>query len=295
MGFFRFGREKNCRNAAFFSAKCLTWRRQLPNGLAQLNLTGSGRQSTNADLFAIPGQSFPSLVGTYYQRTDDGQIKMTKVTDPNNSALVRYVPQIAEGTKNFGNTTPKYKYGFNTAISYKGLTLAGQGELRTGYVVYNTIGENLDFTGIGTRSTQFGRNDFVYPNSALPQTDASGNVTYVPNTSALTPGGSEFWANTATWNTGVAENYVTSGKFFKIREVSLGYALPTALVSRLGLVKGASVNIFGRNIFTWVPKENIYTDPEFSGTAQGSNAIGINTVLQTPPTKFYGATLNVTL
>ena len=55
------------------------------------------------------------------------------------------------------------------------------------------------------------------------------------------------------------------------------------------------MNIFGRNIFTWVPKENIYTDSEFSGTSVGSNAVGINSFLQTPPTKFYGASLNVTL
>ena len=268
----------------------------LPNGLSQLNLTGSGRQSTNVDLFAIPGQPFPSLVGTYYQRTDDGKIKMTQVNDPYNPALVRYVPLIATDTKNFGNTQPKYKYGFNTAISYKGLTLSGQGELRTGYVVYNTIGENLDFTGVGARSAQYGRKDFVYPNSAIPVRDAAGAITsYAPNTSTLTPGGSEFWANTPSWNTGVGENYVTSGKFFKIRELSLSYALPAAMTSKLGLVKGASINLFGRNLYTWVPKENIYTDPEFSGTAVGSNAVGINTVLQTPPTKFYGATINVTL
>ncbi|MBC6990505.1 SusC/RagA family TonB-linked outer membrane protein [Hymenobacter sp. BT491] len=268
----------------------------LPGDLPQLVLAGSGAagQTTNADLYAIKGKPFPSLVGTYYQRTDDGRVKMAKVSDPNDPTLQRYVPLIATDTKNFGNTQPKYKYGFNANITYKGLTLSGQGELRTGYVVYNTIGENLDFTGGGQRSVQFGRQDFVYPNSAIPQTDAAGNVTYVPNTTALTPGGSEFWANTPTWNTGVAENYVTSGKFFKIREVSLSYALPTAMVSKIGLVKGASVNLFGRNIFTWVPKSNIYTDPEFSNTAIGSNAIGINTVLQTPPTKFYGATLNVT-
>jgi hypothetical protein len=83
--------------------------------------------------------------------------------------------------------------------------------------------------------------------------------------------------------------------FFKIREVSLGYAVPAALTSRLGVIKGASLNFFGRNIFTWVPKENIYTDPEFSATQPGSNAIGINTFLQTPPTKFYGVTLTATL
>ncbi|AHJ98759.1 hypothetical protein Hsw_3164 [Hymenobacter swuensis DY53] len=267
----------------------------LPPGLTQLNLTGSGRQSTNADLFAIKGQPFPVLQGTYYQRTEDGKVKMQQVADPNDPTLVRYAPLIASDTKIFGNTQPKYKYGFNTSISFKGLTLAGQGEYRTGYVVYNTIGENLDFTGSGERSVKYGRQDFVYPNSAIPQVDGAGNVTYVANTGGLTPGGSEFWANTPTWNTGVAENYVTSGKFFKIREVSLSYAIPAALVSKIGLVKGASVNFFGRNIFTWVPKENIYTDPEFSGTAIGSNAIGINSVLQTPPTKFYGATLNVTL
>jgi len=270
----------------------------LPGDLKQLLLTGSGAggQTNNAGLYAITGQAFPSLVGTYYQRTDDGRVKLVKVSDPNDAALVRYVPLIAADQKNFGNTQPKFKYGFNTSITYKGLTLAGQGEMRTGYVVYNTIGENLDFTGGGQRSAQYGRQDFVYPNSAIPQTDASGNVTYIPNTGVnevKTPGGSEFWGNTANWNTGVAENYVTSGKFFKIRELSLSYAIPTELVSKIGLIKGASVNLFGRNIFTWVPKENIYTDPEFSGTAAGSNAVGINTVLQTPPTKFYGATLNV--
>ena len=267
----------------------------LPNGVSQLTLTGSGRQSGNADLVAIPGQPFPVLQGSYYQRTDDGRIKMFKVTDPNDATLVRYVPLKSTDNKVFGNTQPKYRYGFNSSINFKGLTLSGQGEVRTGYVVYNSIGEDLDFTGGGQRSVMYGRKDFVYPNSALPQKDANGVTTYVPNTSTLTPGGSEFWANNTSWNRGVAENYVTSGKFFKIRELSLSYALPTAVVSKFGLIKGASLNVFGRNLYTWVPKENIYTDPEFSGTAAGSNAVGINSFLQTPPTKFYGASLNVTL
>ncbi|NVO85554.1 SusC/RagA family TonB-linked outer membrane protein [Hymenobacter terrestris] len=266
----------------------------LPTGLTQLTLGGSGRTSANADLVAVVGQPFPMLQGSYYQRTDDGRVKMGTTQDPTTKEI-RYFPLKATDTKLFGNTQAKYRYGFNTNINYKGLTLSGQAELRTGYVVYNTIGENLDFTGAGQRSAEYGRMDFVYPNSAIPQTDASGNVTYVPNTEGLTPGGSEFWANTPNWNRSVAENYVTSGKFFKIREVSLGYTLPASITSKFGAIKGASVNVFGRNIFTWVPEENIYTDPEFSGAANGSNAIGINSFLQTPPTKFYGVTLNVTL
>ncbi|MCA8831335.1 SusC/RagA family TonB-linked outer membrane protein [Hymenobacter pini] len=252
----------------------------LPEGLSQLALTTGG----NSQLYAIPGKPFPILKGTYYQRTEDGRVKMTTSQDPVTKET-RYFPLRAADTKEFGNTQPKYRYGFNTSLTFKGLTLAGQGELRTGYVVYNSIGEDLDFTGGGQRSVTYDRQDFVYPNSAILGADGT---TYVPNTSGLTPGGAEFWASTA-YNRGVAENYVTSGKFFKIREVSLAYALPTSLVSKVGFVKGASLNIFGRNIYTWVPKENIYTDPEFSFS--NSNAIGINTNLQTPPTKFWGASL----
>ena len=262
----------------------------LRDGLPQLILGGSGASTANATLVAIPGQPFPVLQGTYYQRTEDGRVKMGTTADPT-TGDVRYFPLRATDNKIFGNTQPKYRYGFNTNFTFKGITLAAQAEMRTGYVVYHQIGEDLDFTGGGARSAQYDRKDFVYPNSAILGPDG---VTYVPNTSGLTPGGSEFWANTPAWNRGVAENYVTSGKFFKIRELSLSYAIPTDLVSKIGLVKGASVNLFGRNIFTWVPKENIYTDPEFSGTAVNSNAVGINSFLQTPPTKFYGATLNVT-
>ncbi|HEX8428646.1 SusC/RagA family TonB-linked outer membrane protein [Hymenobacter sp.] len=266
----------------------------LPDGLTQLALTTGG----NAQLYAIPGQPFPILRGSYYSRTTDGtnRVIMTPVRNTyDRTDLTQYYQPVKAAdltTLGSGNTQPKYKYGFNTSFSYKGITLAGQGELRTGYVVYNSIGEDLDFTGNGARSVTYDRQNFVYPNSAIPQTDAAGNVTYVPNTSGLTPGGYEFWA-TANTNYSVAENYVTSGRFFKIRELSLSYTLPTALLSKVGFVKGASINLFGRNLYTWVPKENIYTDPEFSFT--NGNAIGINSNLNTPPTKFYGATLNVSL
>jgi TonB-linked SusC/RagA family outer membrane protein len=253
----------------------------LPNG--NLPLTTGG----NAQLYAIEGLPYPTLQGSHYDRTADGLVKMTTIQDPFTKAT-RYVPVKASDNINFGNTQPKYKYGFNASIAYKGLTLSGQAELRTGYKIYNTIGENLDFTGAGQRSAQYGRQDFIFPNSAISN---DNGATYVPNTSGLTPGGAEFWAN-STYNTSVAENYVTSGTFFKIRELSLSYALPAALLEKTGFVKGLSLNVYGRNIFTWVPKENIYTDPEFSFS--NSNAIGINTFLQTPPTKFYGASLSAT-
>jgi len=135
----------------------------------------------------------------------------------------------------------------------------------------------------------YGRKDFLYPNSAISN---DGGATYVPNTAGMTPGGAEFWAQNPTWNRTVAENYVTSGKFFKLREVSLSYAVPATVFANTTFIKAVVVNVYGRNLYTWVPKENIYTDPEFSFS--NSNAIGINSNLQTPPTKFIGASLNAT-
>jgi len=66
------------------------------------------------------------------------------------------------------------------------------------------------------------------------------------------------------------------------------------MMSKTGFVKGLALNLYGRNIFTWVPKENQWTDPEFNFAGANSNAVGINTSFQTPPTKFYGASLSAT-
>ena len=270
----------------------------LPNDLPQLLLSSAGYGSANAALYAIKDQPYPILQGSHYQRITEGpNAGLIKMGTTNNKydatdKTVYYYPLKAADNISFGNTQPKYKYGFNASISYKGLTLAGQGELRTGYVVYNAIGEDLDFTGSGARSAMYGRQDFVYPNSAI---STDGGVTYVPNTAGKTPGGAEFWAQNSTWNRTVAENYVTSGRFFKIRELSLSYALPTELLATTGFVKGLSLNVYGRNLFTWVPKENIYTDPELSTSlGTNSNAVGINSNLGLPATRFIGASLNAT-
>ncbi|WP_084708532.1 SusC/RagA family TonB-linked outer membrane protein [Hymenobacter norwichensis] len=256
---------------------------------SQLPLTSGG----NAQVYAIEGQPYPVLQGTDYTRDSNGRIILSYVDlGPQTAGGVTYqrqgwVPSQAGQLTRFGNTLPKHKYGFNTSLSFKGLTVAAQAEYRTGYYVYHGLGATMDFTGASARSAAYGREPFILPNSSVQAPDGS----YVANTENLTPGGAEFWANTS-YNRSIAANYITKGDFFKIREVSLNYALPAALLSNTGFIKGVSVNLYGRNLFTWVPKENQYTDPEFSFTS--GNGIGINDTNQTPPTRFYGASLSAT-
>jgi TonB-linked SusC/RagA family outer membrane protein len=256
-------------------------------GVDELALTTGG----NAQVYAIVGQPYPVLRGTQYARDEQGRVIMDEAENPNGETI--YFPRKASDLKTFGNTLPKHKFGFNTSVTFKGLTLAAQAEMRTGYYVYHTIGENLDFTGASQRSASTGRESFVYPNSVIATQNSDGSESYTVNTAGLTPGGSEFWAN-SSYNTTVAENFVTKGNFFKIREVSLSYTVPTSLLGDAKFVKGVSLNLFARNLFTWLPKENQWTDPEFSFGNSTSNGVGINTINQTPPTRFFGANLSAT-
>lgn len=264
---------------------------KVTDDINELSLTTGGL----AQSYAIKGLPYPYLKGSDYVRDQNGRIELTKislapVTGPNGEVVTRegWVPARAAASVNFGNTLPKHTAGFNTSFTYKGITLAGQGEYRAGYYIMNSVGADLDFTGASARSAEYGRQPFILPNSSVQ--DASGN--WVPNTSNLTPGGAEFWANTS-YNRGIASNYITKGNFFKLREVSLNYNVPAALLGGTRFVKAVNLNVFARNLFLWVPKENQYTDPEFSFTA--GNGIGINDNRQTPPTRFYGLSLSATL
>jgi TonB-linked SusC/RagA family outer membrane protein len=239
----------------------------------------------NAQVYAIKGQPYPVLRGTYYAKDANGRVILDPV-DTGTSLGISYFPRKAADLTIFGNTLPKHKYGFNTSLSFKGVTLAAQAEYRTGYYVYHDLGQNLDFTGVSARSAQYGRQPFVFPNSSI---DGS-----TLNTTNVTSGGSEFWAN-SSYNTSIAENYVTKGDFFKLREVTISYTLPTSWLGDAKFIKGASLNFFGRNLYTWVPKENQWTDPEFGFGNSNSNAVGINTINQTPPTRLYGVSISATL
>ncbi|OUJ71191.1 SusC/RagA family TonB-linked outer membrane protein [Hymenobacter crusticola] len=257
-----------------------------------LSTTGDNGQ---AQIYAIAGQPYPVIQGTDYNRDSQGRVILSYInlgqgTAANGTKYDRqgWVPSQASQLTNYGNSLPKHKYGFNTSVSFKGLTLAAQAEYRTGYYIYHGVASTMDFTGASARSASTGRLPFVMPNSSVLAADG---VNYEANTTNLTPGGAEFWAN-SSYNRNIAANYVTKGDFFKLRELSLSYAVPTTLLGEAKFIKGLNLNLYGRNLFLWVPKENQWTDPEFSN--QSGNAIGINDVGQTPPTRFYGASLSAT-
>jgi len=237
-------------------------------GLDQVNVGGNS--------FAVVGKSYPQIRGSDWLRDSlSGGI----IIDPLNG-----FPSPDPKLKNFGGTNPPLKLGLNTSLSFKGFTLTAVAEYRANAYIYNNIGIDLDFTGVSYNSAQYGRQNFVIPNSVY-----LSNGKYLPNTNFTTRNGNnEFWAS--TWNK-VASPYITSADFWKLREVSFSYEFPRRWFTTVPAIKSVNLGLVGRNLLMWRPKENIWTDPEFSNT--NGNGIGTTDINQTPATRTFGATLSV--
>jgi hypothetical protein len=230
--------------------------------------------------FVIVGQSAYTFKLTDYQRDDQKRIIVDRQTG---------MPALNSNLTQFGNTIPENILGLNLSIDWKGLSLSAVGEHRSGsQMLAQDLGGFLDDNGISARSAANGRRAFIFPNSVYEESPGSGK--YVENRDVYTTNyGRLFWNNDL--NTGVQTNYLASAAFWKLREISLTYAIPTKIFgSKVGNVfKGATIGINGRNLFMWLPKSNQWTDPEFSTTT--GNAAGVSSASQLPPTRIFGANL----
>lgn len=226
--------------------------------------------------YVIKGQSAYKFKMTDYIRDDKGRVIVDRVTG---------MPTANPNLTTFGNTLPEHFLGMSLNVSWKGLTFSAVADYRAGnQIVVDDLGAFLDDNGISARSAQNGRRAFVFPNSVYD--DGTGKL--VENTDVYTRDyGRLFW--NSDLNTSVTSNYLADGSFWKLRELALNYEIPMAKFGSKvsSVIKGASVGLNGRNLLMWVPKSNVWTDPEFNSTASG-NSNGRSTAGNIPPTRFYG-------
>ncbi|HEY9046808.1 MAG TPA: SusC/RagA family TonB-linked outer membrane protein [Ohtaekwangia sp.] len=247
--------------------------------LPSLSLATSG----TAVSAAVAGKSFPVIMGYDYVRDPQGRVIVDKNTG---------LPTQSSAISVLGNATPKNRLGLDGVVNYKGFRFSVLFEYRWNYKVYNGIGPEMDWSGTGYRTAMYNRQSFVFPNSVYLGDDGS----YVENktvTIANGNGNSGFWSDGINRN--VTSNYVTSGDFIKLREISLSYNVPASILGSTKVIKRATISVQGRNLFMWMAKDNYYTDPEYSASGNGNNGGGLNDLSQTPPVRYYGASLSLTL
>lgn len=255
-------------------------------GINELAIGGSNEftqiaaSSPDAYNYAIVGQPAFVFKLSDYKRDQEGRVIVDRITGD---------PSLEDSLVTKGRSLPTLLLGLNPSFSWKGLTIAMTWDYRGGHNAYHGIGSDMDFTGISERSAQFNRERFVFPNSVYD--DGSGK--YVPNTNIqVSNGGRNFWS-VGTTNSSVGTNYFSSAAVWRFRELAITYELPFKWIGETQIIKRFAIGAIGRNLFTFLPKSNQWTDPEFNYTSAG-NTFGINNVFSTPPARFFGGSVTLT-
>jgi TonB-linked SusC/RagA family outer membrane protein len=210
--------------------------------------------------FGIVGKPAFVWLTSDYVRDAAGRIQVDRVTG---------VPKVDPTTKEYGRTAPLWIVGLVPSISYKNVTISVVGEYRGGHEVYHGIGNAMAWTGVSAVTGQNSRERFVIPNSYY--LDGTGKP--VTNTNVQIDDVNNFYTSEYRQ---ANSNFMTSAASWRIREVSLGYELPSQLFTGQNIIKGLSISINARNLFLWVPKSNQYNDPDFGDPGTSVGGLGTN-------------------
>ncbi len=217
-----------------------------------------------------------------YQRDPEGRVIVDAGTG---------LPKVDETNKIFGRTMPKYIMGLNPTITWRGLTISATFEYKGGYYAFNMIGADMAWTGVSERTGANHRERFVFPNSVYEDPKNPGK--YIPNENVTITDVNDFWTGD-NYRT-VGTNFLTSADSWRFREFSISYDLPQSLIGKQNVIKGVTIAFTGRNLALWLPKSNVYGDPDFQGSyfSDQRNVSGVGDATVNPPTRSFGGTITV--
>ncbi len=228
----------------------------------------------DARVYAIAreGEPMGNLYGTGFKHTDKGEIIVDKtglpVADP---TLVK-----------LGNYNPDFIMGFYNKFSYKGFSLDFLLDWHQGGVfVSRTFGMDME-SGVLDKTANRKPEDMVINGVCWDQSSNS----YVKNTIQLSP--RDYYRNLYRRYHETQSTF--SSTFVKLREVKLGYSLPSSLLKKTP-VKDLKLSIVGRNLFMWT-KDQSYVDPE-AITYEGSSITSGVEEMSYPTTKSIGFNINL--
>jgi TonB-linked SusC/RagA family outer membrane protein len=240
------------------------------------------------------GERIDRIFINSYARTKDGQI----INDAGGRPIVLPKGQY------YGNGLPDWVFGLNNKFTYNSVFMSFQFDGRVGGVTENYIrrqtfrgGRHIETTqgALGIAREQDTKAIKAYVGEGVkisgteaPKYDAiTGEIT---NMTGLTfaPNDIKTYAQdyVSRYN-GTAEGNMMNKTFAKLREVTLGYNVPKAMLKG-NFIKDASISFVGRNLFYFVNKRDNDVDLD---PYTGSSA---STSVQTPTTRRYGVNINIT-
>jgi hypothetical protein len=144
-----------------------------------------------------------------------------------------------------GNPNPKFTYGFNLAFSYKNFDLTAFMYGSQGNDIFNWNTWWIDFwpSFQGQKSKELLNNSWTPTNSGASVPKASNKSNFSTNTE-------------------ITDYYIEDGSFLKLKNLQLGYNIPTTLLGKVG-IGSARIYLQGVNLFTITKYSGL--DPELGG------------------------------
>jgi TonB-linked SusC/RagA family outer membrane protein len=253
----------------------------LPPGIDQIVLAGF----TDLGNFAVPGRPMNMIKGVVIARDPEGN----KIVQAD--GLHELSPIIGE----LGNPNPDYLTSLINTVSFKGIMLSFQFDYRKGGKMYGSTPSALLARGVLGGEAQLNRDlAFILPGVKRVDLDGDGaangaNDGFVPNDIMLTAADYGFNSQFNNRN----DNAMYDATNIRLREVSLGYMLPKAILSKTP-IKAASISLTGNNLWfvAFGTPKYVNWDPEVSSTGV-NEGMGFD-FLTGPSMRRYGAVLRLT-
>jgi hypothetical protein len=178
--------------------------------------------------------------------------------------------------------------GLVNNLKYKGLTFGFSFDFRKGGLMYSRTADLSYFTGNAWMTTYNDRRPFIIPGSVTESFDNTGKPIYTSNTIPYREVNTDTYYYTSSNKTSIYRR-IFDRSFLKLRDITLSYSLPKTWASKIAS-SGLTVGVYATNILLWVPKENLFVDPESSNLGNDI-ASEMGEFGTTPQSRQYGITL----
>lgn len=239
----------------------------LADSVESINMGGTWA----ADLRIQKGEKYMAIYGQDYLYHENGE----RLVDESGAYM------FTDDRVYLGSAMPDVVGGFNTAFTYKGITLGALFDFQFGGVMHSTSLQWSKYSGMHPETVEYeGQTDIRENGMILNGVKADGS----PNDVAIDP---QLYYQTY-WRRAAPNIYSTD--FVKLRELRLSYKLADNLVSKAG-IRDFSIGLMGRNLAI-LHKDIPYLDPQVISGA--GNRQGLENA-QVPPTSSIGINISFKL
>ncbi|MBD0256027.1 MAG: SusC/RagA family TonB-linked outer membrane protein, partial [Cytophagales bacterium] len=182
--------------------------------------------------------------------TKPGDVKFLDLPDKDGN----YNNSIGDEDRTFiGNPQPRFIYGLTNNLSFKGIELSVFLQGVQGNDVYNQLRENLEGMAFDANQSR----------TTLNRWTGEGTSYTMPRAVAGDP----------SRNRRRSDRYVEDGSYLRVRNITLGYSLPSNVVQAMRMQR-ARIYVSAQNAFTFTRYSGL--DPEIGSYNQSSLSSGID-------------------